>query len=321
LRGQFTASGRSENQANCGVMPDIFSAVWSATPTPFDENWNIDKPAIARLAEQHLRLGVRGVFIAGTCGEGPWLTDSQRATLLRTFKKSAENRLPIAFQISDNSAARIIDNMKMAADGGADYVVIAPPRFLLNSTARAQIKLYRTAIEAASLPVILYDLGARANVVILPEVLQEIYAMPQVVAAKDSSGDASRREIALAARSARPELKLLCGDEFVCDEYLFAGYDGLMLGGAAITGKQANTILEAVQRGDKEAARTMQTRMAKLMYALYGGEKITCWLAGLKYALVRQGVFSTVLNLLDYETTDEQRDAIDRALEEFKDEI
>jgi 4-hydroxy-tetrahydrodipicolinate synthase len=321
LRGQFTACDRYTNQANPPTMTDIFSAVWSATPTPFDKDWNIDEAAIARLVEQHLRLGVRGLFVAGTCGEGPWLTDSQRANLLHAFKRSAGKQLPIAFQVSDNSAARIKDNMKMAADGGADYVVIAPPRFLLNATAHAQSKLYRTAVEAAPLPVILYDLGARASIVILPEVLEEIYALPQIVAVKDSSGDAARRDIALAARTVRPELRLLCGDEFACDEYLLAGYDGLMTGGAAVTGRQANAILEAVRRGDREAAGAAQARMTKLMLALYGGEQITCWLAGLKYALVRQGVFSTALNLLDYETTDEQRDAIDDALEEFKNEI
>lgn len=302
-------------------MSNLFASVWSATPTPFDENWNIDEGAVERLVEQHLRLKVRGLFIAGTCGEGPWLSDSQRATLLRSFKKSAAGRLPVAMQVSDNSAARIIDNMKMASDGGADYVVIAPPRFLMHATPQAQMKLYRTAVEASPLPVILYDLGARAAINIAEEVLQEIYTMPQIVAVKDSSGDMTRRDIALAAREARPELGLLNGDEFACDEYLFAGYDGLMTGGAAVTGLQANAVLDAAKRGDKEAAATAQARMTELMFALYGGPTISCWLAGLKYALVKQGVFSTNLNILDYEVTDEQRASIENALVQFKDEV
>lgn len=302
-------------------MSDLFSSVWSATPTPYDSNWNIDQDAVARLVDHHLHLGVRGLFVAGTCGEGPWLRDSQRIEVLRAFKQASAGRLPLAMQVSENSAGRVIDNMTMAANEGADYVVMAAPRFLLNATPHALLKLYRTAIESAPLPVLIYDLGLRAGVPVPADVLTEIYALPQVVAIKDSSGDPERREVALAARAARSDFRILDGDEFACDTYALAGYDGLMTGGAAITGKQANAVLHAAKAGDAEAANAAQARMTRLMYALYGGPTISCWLAGLKYALVRKGIFSTTLNLLDYEVTSEQRLEIDRALEEFAEEL
>lgn len=302
-------------------MSDIFSSVWSATPTPFDQQWNIDEASVERLVEHHIRLGVSGVFVAGTCGEGPWLTDSQRIQLLRIFKKAAAGRLPLAMQVSENSSGRILDNAKAAADNGADYAVIAPPRFLMNPTSRAQGQLFRKAIEGSPLPVIYYDLGARAAVNVPEEVLKDIYAMPQVVAIKDSSGDAGRREIALAARAARPAMRLMDGDEFKCDEYLAAGYDGLMTGGAAMTGRMTVNVLEASKAGDTVAASAAQARMTDLMLALYGGPTISCWLAGLKYGLVKMGIFSTSLNILDFETTAEQRAEIDSALERHREEI
>lgn len=302
-------------------MSDIFSSVWSATPTPFDENWNIDEPAVERLVEHHLKLGVRGIFVAGTCGEGPWLSDSQRMQLLRTFVKFSAGRLPLAMQVSENSSARIVDNAKMAADAGADYAVIAPPRFLMNATPRAQGKLFRSAIKNCPLPVIYYDLGPRASVIVSSDLLQEIYSMPQVVAAKDSSADMDRRAVAIAARAARPAMRLLNGDEFHCDDYIAAGYDGLMTGGAAVTGKLATALLAAGKAGDFETASALQARMTELMFAMYGGPTISCWLAGLKYLLVRLGIFSTNLNILDYEVTNEQRADIDRAVDTFKEEL
>jgi len=288
-------------------MSDIFSSVWSATPTPFDEQWNIDEPAIERLVEHHIRLGVSGIFVAGTCGEGAWLTDGQRLQLLTAFKKAVAGRLPIAMQVSENSAGRILDNAKMAADNGADYAVIAPPRFLMHPTPQAQARLFRTAIENSPLPVIYYDLGARAATVVPEEILRDIYAMPQVVAVKDSSADPARREAALTARAARPAMRLLDGDEFMCDEYLAAGYDGLMTGGAAMTGRIAVTLLAAARAGDAAAAIAAQQRMTDLMLAMYGGPIIACWLACLKYALFKLGIFSASLNILKYEATAEQR--------------
>lgn len=57
------------------------------------------------------------------------------------------------------------------------------------------------------------------------------------------------------------------------------------------------------------------------MFAMRSGEKITWWPAGLEYALIRQDILSNTLNLLEYELTNQQRMAIDEALEEFKDEV
>ena len=291
-----------------------FHSVWSATPTPFDDNGRVDEAAVERLVAHHVRLGVAGLFLAGTCGEGAWMPDRERRRLVR--RAVACQQLPIAVQVSDNSAARIADNIAVAAQDGADFAVIAPPRFLMNATPDNLLRLYQTAIRASTLPVIAYDLGAHANVFVPPEILPAIYAEPNVVAVKDSSGDLKRRDIALAARAERPDFALLTGDEFHCDAYLRAGYDGLMLGGAAFQGALAVRILSAAQRGDWGQAAALQARMTRLMLAVYGGEKITCWLAGEKYLLTKLGVFSGHFNYLNYPLTPDCRAAIERVTEE-----
>ena len=301
------------------MNPDIFNSVWSATPTPFNDRMQADVDDVNRLVEHHIAQSCGGLFIAGTCGEGPWMTDGERRRLVRGSVAASNKRLPIAVQVSDNSAARILVNAEMAAEEKADFVVIAPPRFLLNATSRALAKLYREAIENAPLPVVIYDLGAHAQIEVPVEVLRDIYAMPQVVACKDSSGDAGRRDIALQARAARPDLRLLNGDEFHCDEYIAAGYDGLMIGGGAVIGKIANQILEAAKAGDANRARELQERMTQLFYVIYGGPTISTWLAGLKQTLVAQGVFSTTHNFLDYQVSDDDKQQIAAMLRDNKD--
>ncbi|MEI8078894.1 MAG: dihydrodipicolinate synthase family protein, partial [bacterium] len=105
------------------------SGVWSAAPTPFTDTMELDVPAIKRMVEHHVRLGVAGLFLAGTNGEGPWMTDAQRRLLVKTVVRSTAGRMPVAVQVSDNSAARILDNMRRAHEDGADLAVIAPPYF------------------------------------------------------------------------------------------------------------------------------------------------------------------------------------------------
>ncbi len=40
--------------------------LWSATPTPFLSNGDLDESSLGRLVDQHLSLGVRGLFLGGT---------------------------------------------------------------------------------------------------------------------------------------------------------------------------------------------------------------------------------------------------------------
>jgi hypothetical protein len=50
-------------------------------------------------------------------------------------------------------------------------------------------------------------------------------------------------------------------------------------------------------------AEKLQQRMNRMMFAVYGGKKIKCWLSGLKRLMVELGVFRTWKNYLDYPLT------------------
>lgn len=294
--------------------PDRLSGVWSATPTPLTNRMTVDVAAVKRLVAHHLRLGVKGLFLCGTCGEGPWMPDRERHALVRATVAAARGRLVIAAQVTDNSAARILDNMRAAAADGADLAVIAPPHFLLNATPGTLTALYREAIRGCPLPVGIYDRGRAGAVVVPDEALAQIYAEPKVVMIKDSSANPERMQLALAARKSRPSLRLLNGDEFACDRYMLAGYDGLLLGGGIFNARLAAGIIEAARAGEAGAAARLQRRMNRLMWDVYGGKKITCWMSGLKHLLVEMGLFRTPRNFLNYPLTPSCRRAIARAL-------
>lgn len=298
---------------------DKLAGVWSATPTPFNDDMTLDKASVERMVEHHLRLGVKGLFLAGTCGEGAWMPDATRRALVKATAKASAGRLAIAVQVTDNSSARILDNIEMAAEDGADVAVIAPPYFLLNATPDNIFALYQEAIRGSSLPVGVYDRGKFGSVVVPDEVLANIYAEENVVLVKDSSSDDGRRDIALEARGKRPELLLLNGNEFKCVDYLTAGYDGLLLGGGIFNGYLAGLIMQAVKAGDLTTANALQERMNTMMYAVFGGESIACWLAGQKRLLVEMGIFSTWRHFLRYPLTPECEQDIKRIVKEEAD--
>ncbi|MBI3987325.1 MAG: dihydrodipicolinate synthase family protein [Lentisphaerae bacterium] len=300
-------------------IKEIPGGVWSAAPTPFTEKMEVDLDSVQRMVEHHLKLGVQGLFLMGTNGEGPWMPDRERTRLVRAVVKDLKGRLPVAVQVSDNSAPRILDNIRWAADQGAAEAVIAPPSMLYNATPEVILDLYREAIRNSPLPVCIYDRGKAGPVFVPDEALRQIYLEPKVVRIKDSSMTESRRDIALEVKRSKPGMHLLTGAEFNCVDYLKAGYDGLLLGGGVFNGAIARRIIEAVRVGDIGEAERLQARMNRLMYDVYGGTKIECWLSGEKKLLVEMGLFKTWRNFFNYPLTASCESAIQKALKDDRD--
>jgi 4-hydroxy-tetrahydrodipicolinate synthase len=288
--------------------------VWSATPTPFTRDGQVDVAAIHRLVAHHLELGVTGIMIAGTCGEGPWLRDRDREVLVRTAVEAGKGKLALAQQVTDNSAGRVLDNIEQSAKWGVEIAVVASPAFFLNATPQRLANHYSEIARRSPLPMGLYDRGG-ASPYVLPEAqLGELLREPNIVMVKDSAQQEARRKAYVRARDARPELMLYSGSEFDCVDFLSAGYDGLLLGGGIFNGALARKIIAAVRARDLDLANKLQARMNDLMYRVYGGPKIECWMTGLKELLVQLGVFSTNYNLLQYPLTEQCRAQITAAV-------
>lgn len=288
--------------------------VWSATPTPFLSDGRVDVASVHRMVSHHVDLGVSGIMLAGTCGEGPWLRDRDREVLARSAVEAAKGKLTVAMQVSDNSAVRVLDNVDRAAEWGVELAVVAAPSFFLNATPKRLFSHYAEVARRSALPMGLYDRGPHSPYVVPDALMPELLAEKKIVVVKDSSQQESRRRVYLAARETRPDLMVYSGSEFDCDEYMAAGYDGVLLGGGIFNAVIALQIIAAVRAKDLPKAKALQARMNDLMYRVYGGPKIECWMTGLKELLVQLGVFSTNVNLLEYPLTAECKAQIEAAV-------
>ncbi len=301
------------------ISEQSLSGIWSASPTPFTAKMEIDVPAVRRMIDHHIRLGVKGLFLAGTCGEGPWMTDGQRRMLVREAAarvaelraKDASKDLVLAIQVTDNSSARIADNINHAKEDGGDIAVIAAPNFFMDPSPKRLIQHYTESISKSTLPVGLYDRGRHSSVSVPGEVFAEVVKDKKVRMIKDSTSDPERMKLFLFLRGKYDHLKLFDGDEFACSNYLKAGYDGLLLGGGIVTGFIANRLYDAVKAGDVALAEKIESRINRVAFAMYGGKQIKCWLTGLKTLLVDLKVFGTAKTYFEQPMTANCRKAID----------
>lgn len=265
--------------------------------------------------EQHLRLGVKGLFLAGSCGEGPYMTNSQRVELVRQVKRLSGKRLHIAAQVSDTSALRVRENIARMQEAGADTVVLAPPWISRFSSADFLRRYFFEAIELAEAPVGVYILRTPDIPALDQALWTEIISHPKVGLVKDSSASDEYIRLLMELKSAkRPELKVLTGYEFDVLKAAAAGYNGALLGTGILNAGLLRRALEALTSGDKEAAAAWQKRSNELLWDLFRRD-LTAWLGGLKYALVRLGIFATEFMHLSFPLAEADRVRIDRALE------
>lgn len=287
--------------------------VWSATPTPFTADGKIDVKSLERLVDQHLLLGVEGLFLAGSCGEGPFMPDEQRVGLVREVKRLAAGRMHIAAQVSDTSAARVKINIARMQDAGADTVVIAPPWIGRFCNAEFAKRYFFESIEAASVQVGIYILNTPDAHALDHDMWTRVASHPKVKLVKDSSASADFVRILVDLKKRRKDLLVMTGYEFGALNATAAGYDGVLLGTGIMTAGMIRRGLIAQASGDDAGAESWQDCANRFLFDLFGKD-LSLWLGGLKYALVRLGVFDTEFMHLGYKLTTEDRVRIDTAL-------
>lgn len=300
---------------------DFMSTVWSAAPTPFTADGKLDKEAIFKLADHHAKLGIKGVFIAGTCGEGAYMSDSTTYELAKLTVEAAAGRMAVSMQITDNSIPRLLDNLKRGVDAGIDMAVIAPPNVAINYDQDYLYNIYSTVAKASPIAMGIYHRGAAAPVNMQAETIAKLAEIDNIITLKDSACKEHDTQVILAARDTLCQKKQFfayCGNEFDCVGAALAGYNGMTIGGGCFNGKMAKDIFELAKAGKVDEAKALQERMNALMFDIFGGPKITCWLAGQKQLMVEMGIFSSNYCLCNYKLDPAYLPTIQAALEREK---
>jgi 4-hydroxy-tetrahydrodipicolinate synthase len=292
------------------------TSAWSASPTPLTEDLTVDTVSVERMVRHHIRLKQQGIFIGGTCGEGPYLPTKQFDRLVSSVAQAAGDDILVAVQVTDNSYSKVINKINAAASDGGDIAIIAEPWFSACMSETALLKYYLESAERSRLPVGIYSRGAKE---IPAKLYRKILTHPNVKIFKDSSLNDEIMDIALDAKNSRKDFFVMTGYELGMPKYLKAGYDGILAGGGILIGAVANQMIAAAKAGEFDKLDALQQHCERIFYPAYGGRKITSWLTGLKYTLVKMGIFSTTAGYLKYDLTESVKADIARMLEEEKD--
>jgi 4-hydroxy-tetrahydrodipicolinate synthase len=151
----------------------------------------VDLKALAAFTDWQIREGIHGLIPLGSTGEFLSLSEDERDGVARTVIETAADRVPVLIGTGAEDTRESIRLSKKAEEMGADGVMIIPP-FYSTPTDDEIVHHYRSIASAISIPIMVYNNPATANVDLKPELVKRIAAIEGCDYIKESTLEVTR---------------------------------------------------------------------------------------------------------------------------------
>jgi 4-hydroxy-tetrahydrodipicolinate synthase len=252
-----------------------------AVVTPFTKEGAIDERAFCDNVRRTVDEGVDGVVVSGCTGESWSLAPEERVRLFRLALDTVGTRVPVIAGTGGVPTAGVIELSNRAKDAGAAGVMILPPYYAMPGP-REIVEHYRSISDAVKHPILLYNIPRRTGVNLTIEILDQIVELEWVVAIKESSNDFIQTEKTISDLGDRISVFTGHSAERGVPAVLMGAKGFVSSLESQIMGRPAVQMYALVQRGELDAARTVQMRTLALDQQM---KKIGTFPANLKAAM------------------------------------
>ena len=187
----------------------VFTGAATAIITPFKNN-KVDFESFERLINWQIDEGIDALVVCGTTGEASTLTDDEHREVIKFAVEVVGGRVPVIAGTGSNDTDYAIDMTKFACEVGADAVLLVTP-YYNKATQKGLIKSFTAIADAATKPVILYNVPSRTGCNILPATAAVLAEHDNIVAIKEASGNIS--QIAALARAVGDKMDIYSGND------------------------------------------------------------------------------------------------------------
>jgi 4-hydroxy-tetrahydrodipicolinate synthase len=240
-----------------GVIPPIV--------TPADREERVDEKALRRMVDHVIAGGVHGILSLGSTGEFFGLDPAEQRRAVRITVEQAKGRVPVYAGIGGISTRECVRSARTAVEEGAQAVTMLPPMFL-SPNDEELYRHFRAVADATPLPVLLYNNPDRMKVNISAPLMERLADVPNIVGAKDSSGD-----LVLTAeyirRTREKGFRIMAGRDIMILGTLVYGGVGCVAATANVVPSLVVQIYEKFLAGDLAGALEAQFKLAPLRLA------------------------------------------------------
>lgn len=243
----------------------LFTGCGTALITPF-KNGEVDFPALDRLVEDQIAHGVSALIAVGTTGEPATMTWEEHLAVIRRVVEKADHRVPVIAGTGSNATSEAVYAAKHSAEFGADAQLVVTPYY--NKTSQAGLVAHFNAIaDAATLPVIVYNVPSRTGLNIGPEALAEICQHENVIAVKEANADVSQAMEKL--RLCGDKVDFYCGNDDLIVPTIACGFKGVISVLSNVLPAETSRMAQLALEGKNDEAAAIQLKLLPFVNALF----------------------------------------------------
>jgi 4-hydroxy-tetrahydrodipicolinate synthase len=237
-----------------------------ALVTPFKDG-AVDEGAFRGLIDHVIEGGVEGIVPCGTTGETPTLSKAEIARVISLAVEHAAGRVSVIAGSGSNSTAATIENTRAIRELGVDAALIVTPYYNKPSQAGLVAHYEAVASSVPGFPIVLYNVPGRTGCNLLPETVEKLSHLDEVIAVKEASGDLAQVQAILDTCGER--LTVLSGDDALSLPMYALGGHGVITVAGNVAPKDMSDLHRVYQSGDIAGAAAIQSRLNPLFEALF----------------------------------------------------
>lgn len=239
------------------------AGVFPILATPFRDDESVDEESLRTMVGFMADLGVDGVTVLGVLGEANRMGEREREAIVRAAVDAAGRRMAVVAGISHPGTRATVELGAMAAELGADALMVAPSAEPVPSEARVA-EYFARVCAGVSLPVVLQDHPASTGVhMSVPTIARIVGENPGVACVKAEAVPSAAKIEALSTALPR-RVPMLTGLGALYGQFdLEKGSSGYNTGFAFPEVLQAH--LAAWRSGDRALARRIWAHFLPLI--------------------------------------------------------
>lgn len=244
----------------------MFYGSMVALVTPMRADGSVDHEALERLIEFHVRQKTDAIVAVGTTGESATLDEREHCGVIRAVVDRARGRIPVIAGTGANSTREAIELTRCAMEAGVDACLLVTP-YYNKPVQEGLYQHYRAVAESVPIPQILYNVPGRTACDMLPETVERLSRIANIVGIKEATGDMDRAREILDRCGER--LDLYSGDDATALELILAGGKGDISVTANVVPAAMHDLCQAALEGRESQARAINERLMPLHRALF----------------------------------------------------
>ena len=242
----------------------IFTGAGVAIITPMHGDGSVNYEKLGELIEEQIAEGTDSIIICGTTGEASTLSDEEHIDCIKYTIKKVDGRIPVIAGTGSNDTEYAKWMSVEAANAGADGLLLVTPYY--NKTSQKGIVAhFVTVADAVDIPIILYNVPSRTGCRIEIPAYKELAQHPNIVAAKEASGDISL----IAKLAAETDLDIYSGNDDQTVAVMSLGGKGVISVASNVIPKVMHEMTSLALKGDFKSAAEMQLKWLELMNLLF----------------------------------------------------